>query len=197
MRRAFSKVLLIIVLAIILGAAYFLWQIYGNKWFNKGETTQAPKIEITEKGDQKIVKNLTDGYQVAIYKTWNVNFINKGHNEGSLKLTPPNYEVSTAATESDNNCNLEIFINRNNQKLTLNNWLEINSPGGILSEQNVEIGAAHLPAVKVIGNELGDYIAVYILNPINYNVNEIVLNTNSEKKCLDAFNNLLDSYSIY
>ena len=67
MKKAFSKVLLIFILAVILGVAYFIWQAIAAKK-NQGPTVKAPDIQVIVQGDNKIVRNLTDGYQVTIPK---------------------------------------------------------------------------------------------------------------------------------
>ena len=56
MKKAFSKILLIFILAVILGAAYFIWQAIAVKKNNQSPTSQAPDIQVIVQGDHKINK---------------------------------------------------------------------------------------------------------------------------------------------
>ncbi|MCX6740899.1 MAG: hypothetical protein NTY61_00670 [Candidatus Parcubacteria bacterium] len=57
MKKAFSKILLIFILAVILGAAYFIWQAIAAKRNNQGSTVKAPDIQVIVRGDHKISKS--------------------------------------------------------------------------------------------------------------------------------------------
>ncbi len=114
MKKPFSKILLIFILAVILGAAYFIWQAIAVRKNNQGPTVKAPDIQVIVQGNNKIVKNLTDGYQVTIPKEWNVEKPSAGY----LSFN----DINSAASQNEF-CKMEVNTIANLQGLSIEQWL--------------------------------------------------------------------------
>ena len=183
MKKAFSKILLIFILAAILGAVYFIWQAIAAKK-NQGPTVKAPDIQVIVQGDHKIVKNLTDGYQVTIPKTWTIDGTKR---QFYSSLDP---EVGCKISTQVNNEKIDIK--------DLKTELENNIKDEQLTVENLkfeEILVNDLPGIRETLKTLewGDSIRIYV--PVDNKLYGFVMSipSLSIEKCTIYMNNFVNN----
>ena len=197
-KNAFSKILILVIIAVLVIGGIFVWQ----EWLKsdlrlKIKDSRLPKgIEVIEQGDKKIVKNKAEGYEVTVPKEWGAQIMNRGVSGQNLRLEDKKNQKKEAS-EIATGCISEIFVNQNPDKISLDQWIELHAPGGILSRENITIGN-YIPAIKIVGKEIGSYIVIYTMDSKNNNIHEIVLYYTEPDTtgCIENFNRMLATYSF-
>ncbi len=187
-------IILVIVACVVVGTALL---IYSQKKPTPKKSELPTGIEVIETETGKIVRNTVEGYEVTVPKEWRAEIIDRGISGKNLRLRNEEIQQQIGPSEITRGCVFEIFVNKNPEKLTLNQWIELHAPGGVLSREDIKIGN-HIPAIKIVGEELGSYIVVYTLNVRNNDIHELVVYPNEPNAaaCIDNFNKILNTYSF-
>jgi hypothetical protein len=114
MKKAFSLIIMIAILAVILGTIYIIGEVMAAKKRRQQPTSQTPDIIVIEKGDFKIVKNLTDGYQVTIPKEWNIEKPSVGY---------LSFDDINSVTPQNEFCKIEVNTIANLKGSSVEQWL--------------------------------------------------------------------------
>jgi hypothetical protein len=154
-----SKILILVIIAVLVIGGIFVWQRWGKEWFLKKEKPRLPEgIEVIEQGDKKIVRNKAEGYEVTVPKEWKVDatktqfYTPELLEEGGCKI-----EQGVSRREQEENT-----IDKIRQRLS-KSIAEAFNPEEIEIDENEIIKIAGYEALKsTVKTYMGYTISVYL-----------------------------------
>jgi hypothetical protein len=183
-KNAFSKILILVIIAVLIIGGFFVWQNRGKEWFVKKEKPKLPEgIEIIEQGDKKIVRNKVEGYEVTVPKEWAPQRPNIQNQSGLNLLTPKEYP-----------CNYSLSKIPNPEKIPAKIWFENVYADLVDVAELKEIKVFQYSGIEVTQNQPHSGKSIYLnIEDYIYNFSYYPLN----EVCEARFKEIIESFKTF